>query len=47
MIALRRSKLQTQRGVLTGKSPAIQLNVNMMFGDVDSYGALRFLIYLL
>ena len=28
MIALRRSKVQTQLGVLTGKSPAIQLNVN-------------------
>jgi hypothetical protein len=28
MIALRRSKVQTQRDVLAGKSPAIQLNVN-------------------
>ena len=28
MIALQRSKVQTQRDVLAGKSPAIQLNVN-------------------
>ena len=28
MIAPRRSKVQTQRDVLAGKSPAIQLNVN-------------------
>jgi hypothetical protein len=28
MIALRRSKVQTQRDVLAGKSPAIQINVN-------------------
>jgi beta-lactamase class A len=30
MIALRRSKVQTQRDVLVGKSPATQLNVNAM-----------------